>query len=278
MDQSSLPDSAKRLLLRQTLPIMEEILDDYRQSVGNDGPSLEELHANGFNFDFGKYFNTGWNAMKEDVGQYILFTFVAILILLVSIITIVGPVLIALPLFSGYMTYGRKVLRNEPRDFNDFFGGFKSFGPLVGFTFLMLLGYSVVALPLLLFAGFDAGWFEAIASDPESAADIVLTGMLPVQLAVTLVSIVVQTLLFFAIPLIVIGKLGSISAIGWSFKIAGKNFWWILLYIFVVGFIQQGGMLACYIGLLFTVPLAQCLQLGAYADIVGLGEKNPSTY
>lgn len=257
---------------------MEEILDDHRPSVGYDGPSLEELHTRGYSFDFGKYFNTGWNAMKNDVGQYILFFFVAMLILMVSFITVVGPIFIALPLFAGFFTYGRKALLNEPREFNDFFGGFKSFGPLVGYTFLMIAAYLVVGLPLFILAGFDLEFFEAFGNDPEGMSEMAFAAMLPLQLALTVVSIVVQTLLFFTIPLIVIGKLTVLSAIGWSVKIVGKNFWWLLLYIFVAGLIQQAGVLACYVGLLFTVPLAQCLYLGAYADIVGLGEKNPSRY
>lgn len=255
---------------------MEEILDDSRSSGGYEGPSLEELHMNGYTFDFGRYYSTAWRAMKDEVGQYILFMLVALLIITVSLITIVGPILIALPLFSGFMTYGSKVLRNEPREFNDFFGGFKSFGPLIAFTLIMLFGYALIAAPVVLMAGFDGGWFDEMASDPDAAFRIMFGAMLPLQLAISVLGIVAQTLLFFAVPLIVIGNLGAIEAIRWSVKLAGRNFWWILLYIILAGFVQQAGMLACYIGLLFTVPFAQLLYLGAYADIVGLGEKDIS--
>ncbi len=257
---------------------MEDILDDFSLSSSYDGPSLQELYTYGYKFDFGKYFTVGWNAMKNDVGQYILFFFVAMLIFFVSFVTIIGPLFIALPLFAGVFTYGRKALLNEPREFNDFFGGFKSFGPLVGYTFLMIAASLFVGLPLLVLAGFDLGFFEALGSDPKGMSDMVFGAMIPAQLGFMVVGVVLQTLLFFTIPLIVIGKLGTLSAIGWSMKIVSKNFWWVLLYIIVAGFVQQAGIIACYVGLLFTVPLAQCLYLGAYAGIVGLAEKNPSLH
>jgi membrane-anchored glycerophosphoryl diester phosphodiesterase (GDPDase) len=95
----------------------------------------------------------------------------------------------------------------------------------------------------------------------------------PLQLIGGLISLVVQVFVVFTLPLIVIGQLGVIDAIRWSARIASKNFGWILLYLFVVSLISQAGVLACYIGLLFTIPFGQCLSLGAYAEIIGLGDK-----
>lgn len=87
------------------------------------------------------------------------------------------------------------------------------------------------------------------------------------------IAVVVQALFFFAVPLIVIGKLSALNAITWSIKLALKNVLWIVLFMFIVGLIVGAGALACGVGLLFTIPFGQCLSLGAYSEIVGLGPK-----
>jgi uncharacterized membrane protein len=256
---------------------MNEILDSERHYNENDGPSLEELRANGYTFDFGRYFGTGWRAMKSDIGQYILYTLVMGIILTISIITIVGPIVLALPLTAGYLTYGRKAMRGEPREFNDFFGGFKTFGPLVGYTLILIGAFLLFGAPLFVFSGLGIGALANIDNDPEAALALIVGALAPLQIAMALLSIVIQTLLFFAVPLIALGKLGAFSAIKWSFRLSTRNFFWILLYVFVVGIISQAGVIACYIGLLFTAPLGQMLNLGAYADIVGLGDKSDAS-
>jgi membrane-anchored glycerophosphoryl diester phosphodiesterase (GDPDase) len=254
---------------------MDNILDDDRSHEGHNlqGRSLQDIVANGYTFDFGACFNTGWNAMKSDVGQYILFALVAGLIFVVSIFTIIGAILIFLPLWVGYYTYGAKVLRNEPREFGDFFGGFKFFTPLLGFVGLLVLFGLVVFLPLGLATGLNIATFESFMDDPIGAEKALSRAFLPIQLIGGLITLVAQVFVVFTLPLIVIGQLGVMDAIRWSARIASKNFGWLLLYIFVVGLISQSGVLACYIGMLFTIPFGQCLSLGAYAEIIGLGDK-----
>lgn len=254
---------------------MDNILDDQRshESINLDGRSLHDIAATGYTFDFGACFNTGWNAMKADVGQYILFALVAGLIFIVSIFTVIGAVLIFLPLWVGYYTFGAKALRNEPREFGDFFNGFKFFGPLTGVTALYLVFSLLVIIPLGLATGLSIATFDSIIDDPMGSQVALSAALVPLQLIGGLISLLVQVLVVFTLPLIVIGKLGTLDAIKWSARIASKNFGWLLLYLFVVGLISQSGVLACYLGLLFTIPFGQCLSLGAYAEIIGLGDK-----
>lgn len=254
---------------------MDNILDDDRIHEGHnlEGRSLQDIAANGYTFDFGACFNTGWNAMKSAVGQYILFALVAGLIFIASFFTIIGAFLIFLPLWVGYYIYGAKVLRNEPREFGDFFGGFKFFGPLMGVLGLFILFGLLVFVPLGLATGLSIGTFESFMDDPVGTEKALSEAFLPMQLIGGLISLVAQVFVVFTLPLIVIGQLGVMDAIRWSARIASKNFGWLLLYFFVVGVMSQIGILACYIGMLFTFPLGQCLSLGAYAEIIGLGDK-----
>lgn len=251
---------------------MEDILDiQENNGAPIDGPSLDQIAREGYTFDFSKYFDTGWKAMKDDVGQYIIYALVAGIIFLVSIFTIIGALLIAMPLLAGYIAYGSKVLRGEQREFNDFFNGFKSFGPLLGYMGILILVGLIALIPFAVIFGMNLSALESMGASEIDT--MVATTMLPLQLSYGIFSIALQSVLILAVPFIVVGQLGAIDAIKWSIKITTKNFWWFLLYTFMVNMVGQAGLITCCIGVLFTIPLGQCLTLGAYAEIVGLGDK-----
>ncbi|WP_306641487.1 hypothetical protein [Sanyastnella coralliicola] len=254
---------------------MEDILDIQHESNQQDGPSLSQLDAEGYKFDFSRAFETGWAAFKDDIGQYILYTLVMLVIIIASLITIVGPILIAMPLSAGVMIYGSYALKKETREFNTFFEGFKFFGPLLGYLLIMVLLSLVFIVPFALIFGMGSAIADAANSEAIEAISAIMLG--PLQILIMVISVLIQAFLFFSVPLIVIGGLGTMDAIKWSAKIARKQFWWILLFAFVVSLISQAGAFACYVGLLFTMPLSQCLILGAYADIVGLGNKQEAS-
>ncbi len=252
---------------------MEDILDSERQYDPNDGPTLEQLRAEGYKFDFGRYFATGWRAMKNDIGLYVLFAFVGGLLSILSVFTFIGIFIVILPLMAGFTVFAKKALLDEPREFKDFFGGFKYIGPLLVYILIMMGVGLLLAVPFFLVAGVGAISFNELFDNPDLVGPALAASLGPMQFGINLISIAIQALLIFVIPLIVIGQLGAGSAIKWSIRLATKNFWWLVLYAFVVGIIQQFGLLFCLIGVFFTLPLAQCLMVGAYAEIVGLGDK-----
>ncbi|MBI1268253.1 MAG: hypothetical protein GC193_12580 [Cryomorphaceae bacterium] len=251
-----------------------EILDDERKHEVIDGPSLATLENEGYVFDFGKAFEIGWTIFRENMGSFIGFFFVAMLLLIVSCITLIGPFLIAMPLFAGYLIVGTKIYRKEAYSFNDFFGGFSRFGPLLGYFLLYMLISLVFVLPMFMpFINDFNGMIEMAENDPYAFQRSINDSMMPTFLLSFVVGLFIQVIAIFALPLIVIGKLGTTEAIGWAFKIATKNFWWILLYSFVASIVAQTGVIACYIGLFFTLPLAELVKLGAYLHVFGSGTK-----
>ncbi len=252
-----------------------EILDDDRQNEVHDGPALATLESEGYVFDFGKAFEIGWNIFRENMGGFIGFFLVALLIIVVSCITIIGPLLIAMPLFAGFLIVGTKIYRKEAYSFNDFFGGFSRFGPLLGYFLLYMLISMVFVLPMLIpFVNDFGGMMEMAESDPYAFQRSINDKIMPTFALSFVVGLFVQVIALFALPLIVIGKLGTTEAIGWAFKIAKKNFWWLLLYAFVASLVDQTGVIACYIGMFFTLPLAELIKLGAYLQVFGSGAKN----
>lgn len=252
---------------------MNEILDSERSYDGNQGPSLEELRANGYRFEISRYFNVGWSAMKPEIGMYILYTVVLMVILVISSFIPFAQLLIQVPLTAGFFVYGRRVLLGEKADFGDFFGGFKQFGQLLLYNILVLVLTVALIFPIFLISGISILSLTAIFEDPENAAPALLAVMGPVIILFAVIAVLVQALFFFSVPLIVIGKLSAISAISWSVKLVLKNILWIVLFMFVLGIIVGAGAIVCGVGLLFTIPLGQCIILGAYSEIVGLGEK-----
>ncbi|MDP4826320.1 MAG: YjgN family protein [Flavobacteriales bacterium] len=252
-----------------------EILDDDRQNEVHDGPALATLESEGYVFDFGKAFEIGWNIFRENMGGFIGFFLVALLIIVVSCITIIGPLLIAMPLFAGFLIVGTKIYRKEAYSFNDFFGGFSRFGPLLGYFLLYMLISMVFVLPMLIpFMNDFSGMMELAENDRYAFQRSINDAIMPTFALSFVVGLFVQVIALFALPLIVIGKLGTTEAIGWAFKIAKKNFWWLLLYAFVASLVAQTGVIACYIGMFFTLPLAELIKLGAYLQVFGSGAKN----
>lgn len=252
-----------------------EILDDERKHEAIDGPSLTELEAEGYVFDFGKAFEIGWNIFRENMGGFIGFFLVALLIIVVSFITIIGPFLITMPLFAGFLIVGTKIYRKEAYSFNDFFGGFSRFGPLLGYFLLYMLISMVFVLPMLIpFMNDFSGMMELAENDRYAFQRSINDTIMPTFALSFVVGLFVQVIALFALPLIVIGKLGTTEAIGWAFKIAKKNFWWLLLYAFVASLVAQAGVFACYVGMFFTLPLAETVKLGAYLQVFGSGAKN----
>lgn len=252
---------------------MNEILDSERSYDSNQGPSLEELRANGYKFEISRYFSVGWSAMKPEIGMYILFTVLLAVILAISSFIPFAQILIQVPLTAGFFVYGRRVLLEEKPDFGDFFGGFKQFGQLVLYNILVYVITLALIIPVFLISGASISSLTAIVDDPENAIPALLAILGPVMILFAVIAVVVQALFFFAVPLIVIGKLSALNAITWSIKLALKNVLWIVLFMFIVGLIVGAGALACGVGLLFTIPFGQCLSLGAYSEIVGLGPK-----
>jgi uncharacterized membrane protein len=252
-----------------------EILDDDRQNEVYDGPSLATLESEGYVFDFGKAFEIGWNIFRENMGGFIGYFFVALMIIIVSCITIIGPFLISMPLFAGFLIVGTKIYRKEAYSFNDFFGGFSRFGPLLGYFLLYMLVSMVFVLPMFMpFINDFNGMIEMAENDPYAFQRRINDGMMPTFLLSFVVGLFVQVIALFALPLIVIGKLSASEAIGWAFKIAKKNFWWLLLYSFVASLVAQAGVMACYVGIFFSIPLAELVKLGAYLQVFGSGAKN----
>ncbi len=87
-------------------------------------------------------------------------------------------------------------------------------------------------------------------------------------------SVIISVLTIFMYPLIIFRDYGASEAITDSIKIAGKHFFMILLLL-VIGIIcAMLGLIACIIGVLFTLPFMYTLYYAIYDGIIGDSEES----
>jgi hypothetical protein len=252
----------------------ENILDipsSPEESSGEDKPTLEEILQRGYKFDFSKYFETGFEIVKKDIWGMIGYTALKALIIAVSFLTVIGPLFVMGPLSAGYYVVGEKIARGEPHEFGDYFKGFQFLSPTVVFS-VIILGLVIVVYGIMFLFFFSGSQFLSEGSfDFDSF--LFTGGMIMFIFIVMLIVLFLNTIWTLVFPLIVNGNLGATTAMKISMRIAMKNFWWMLLYSFVLYLVEGAGSYILYVGLLFTVPLNSMLKLGAYINIVGLGDK-----
>lgn len=137
-------------------------------------------------------------------------------------------------LMGGLFAFNLKLIRGQPASFADAFAGFgKSFGALTAtYIVMMLLVYLGLALCLI------PGIYLAIAW-------------------------------IFALPLVIDKNLGFWEAMELSRKVVTKNWWTVFALALLAGLIGAAGIVACCIGVFFTVPLTYAALMYAYNDLFG---------
>lgn len=82
----------------------------------------------------------------------------------------------------------------------------------------------------------------------------------------------------FTIPFIVFGDMKWVEAIKASFKIAFKN-WFFLMFVLAIGFIiSYLGILLCGVGIIFTYSFLYVLIFVIYDDVIGFKEEKDEIF
>lgn len=200
---------------------------------------LDLILNNHINFDFGKYFERGWEIFIKNIGLYIAFSAVFIGIFLINSLIAAGipggnsilNMITTPPLTAGlYLAiyYSTKSKIN----FSKFFDGFNYFIPL--------LIYSVIS-SIFIFIGVFALVIPAIYLSVAYA---------------------------FSIFFIVFHKLDFWQAMEYSRKIITKKWWSFFGLFLVLGLLNAVGAFFMLIGVLFTLPFSYCVIYAAYEDII----------
>ncbi len=198
---------------------------------------IQDLIQNGYEFDIGYYLSKGYEIFKENFGNFIGYTVLYLLIVIIGglipgIGTIVSIVLPA-PLVAGFYIVARKINKDESYEFGDFFKGFDFFLQL--FLSALISGiFVLVGILLLIIPGLYLGVAYSFTS-------------------------------FF----IVFNNMEFWPAMEASRKLITRNWFPVFGFVLVLGIINLLGLLCLGVGLLFTVPLTSCAMYAAFEDVVG---------
>jgi uncharacterized membrane protein len=214
----------------------------------------------------------GWALIKDQYWLFVGMTVVGIIIgSVVPLGILMGPMMcgIYLALF--------KTRRGEPIEFGVLFKGFDYFGDAVVATLLHMIPIVIVVVPAYLFM--YIGMFAMVGvsqGEPNPGALLGFFGfMMIVWLVIMLLALVLSVVFTFAYPLIVDRKLSGINAVKLSVRAGLGNFWRLLGLLLLSGLISFVGLLACYVGAFFVMPLSFAAIACAYEQVFGLGEAQP---
>jgi len=203
---------------------------------------------------------TGWATIKDRYWLFLGITLVAILIGGAVPIVLIGPMMCGL-----YMCFFAK-MRGEPVEFGMLFKGFDYFLP--GLIAAAIQTVPVLILVIggdLIFAGFI---FTVMpAGRGEGPPPIFWAGLTLFVLFAMVVSVVVHAVFFFAYPLIVDRKLSGWEAIKTSFRAVTKNLGGLVGLIFLNIGLGILGVICCYVGVFFIMPVTFAAQATAYRQV-----------
>jgi len=234
----------------------------------------DDLLSRDYDLDIGACISRGWNLLSTKFG--IVFGGCAIYLLiqmgmsvlgnipLVGIIVSIASLIVAGPLTGGAYYLVLKCIRGQTAEVGDVFAGFRlAFGHL-------LAGYLVPALFTCLSALPGAGLmtYAIITMAQQNMADALNLVLATVGAVVALIPVTYLGVSWmFTLPLVVDKGVDFWTAMGASRKMVGKHFWLVLGLVIVIGFINMAGVLACCIGLFFSIPLVFSAFMYAYETI-----------
>lgn len=209
---------------------------------------------------FGDWISEGWNLFRKDWRTWSVMALMLFAPILVAIVILAAVLIGLISQFQGISSEGVAAL-------------------VVGGLFLMLaLGYyaSLVSAGMFRAAFRQLEGEDIRVSDVWSGGDVaiqVLGGNVVVML-LTLVgallcylpALIVGGLTYFTIPLIVRRRRSIMEAVSDSYQVTKKDWFMFTLFALVIGLLAQVGAYACYIGIVFTLPLLFTIGAVAYRD------------
>jgi len=213
----------------------------------------------------------GWETIKNHYWLFVGMTLVAIIIgSAVPLGILLGPMMCGL-----YMALF-KTRRGEPIEFGTLFKGFDYFGQSVVAALLHTIPIIAIVVPAYLL--FYVSMFVSMAAagsgdEPNPAAFMGVMFMFGLfWIAVMLVILFITIGFTFAYPLIVDRKMQGFDAVKLSFKAAFANFWRLLGMVLLTSLLSILGLLVCYVGMFFVMPIGYAAIAKAYEQVFGLSD------
>jgi hypothetical protein len=212
----------------------------------------------------------GWDLIRS---QYWLFVGITAVGFLIGSVVPMGILLG--PMMCGIYLALFQTRRGQPIEFGILFKGFDYFGDSVIATLLHMIPIIVVFVPSYLI--FYVGLFLVMSrqgGEPDPSALFGFFGLFAVFWLIMMVIIIALSVVFtFAYPLIVDRRLSGLNAVKLSIKAALANFWRLLGLLLLSGLLNFVGVLFCYVGVIFVLPIGFAAISRAYEQVFGLAGK-----
>lgn len=242
---------------------------------------IEEIKKQGYNFDFSVTFNHAFEIYKKIAAMAgLAFLLFAILLFIVASI------------YIGTSLDWQNISQN-PEQFQ--LKNFSTAG-IISYAVAMIL-FTAISVPLS--AGFIKMCYDADKGEEITIGtafryytghyfvDLFMAGLLlgtfNIGLSIlfefidyaalgTIITVLVGIFAILFVPMIIFGNLRPIEAIKASFIVVSKEFLMIFLMIVIAYLIAFCGILACCVGLFFTMPILYAVQYSIYLHAVGIAE------
>ena len=243
-----------------------------------------------YELDLGGCISRGWELVKNNMSVLLVGTLVYLLIQgamgglqqipIVGMLVAAANFVISGPLMAGVLYLFLRSIRGEPAEIGNIFDGFRrGFGQLFLGTLVqgLLIGLCLVPFIVMFIIKIIplAGHLQHLqqGTPPDQATINALKSILFTTLPVGFICAIPATYLGvcwkFTLPLIIDRQLDFWTAMKTSFKMVNKHWWQIFGLIMLVGLVNIAGVLACCIGLVFTIPIGFAAMMYAYETIFG---------
>lgn len=215
-------------------------------------PVPDTAGPNGDRIDIGRYLNEAWQLFLENPALLVGGFAIVFLILLLSAITVVGPLILVGPLMVGYYAIIHKLRNGQDAEFGELFAGFSDFSRTCIAGLLVVLVF-IVGAAIELIAGMILNGLPCIGQ--------ILSLILSVG-----VSLVVAALTMFVLPRVTVSSAAPVDALSENISFAQRFMTpAVLLAAVHIGLSLLGSAL-CIVGLLITMPIASAFVMAAYDD------------
>jgi uncharacterized membrane protein len=209
----------------------------------------------------------GWALIKDQYWLFLGIVFVGIFVGGAVPIVLIGPMMVGI-----YICFFRR-MRGEPVDFGLLFKGFDYFAQSLIAAVIQMIPLVVVMVPayIIMFALMMTSMPRGGGRmDPDASSRFLITFLgfeLVFVTVICAVGIIVGIFFLFAFPLIADRGLSGLDATKLSIKAGKANFGGILSLLLLNLAMGILGVLACYVGVFFLMPVSLASYAVAYRRV-----------
>jgi hypothetical protein len=244
-----------------------------------------DLLEHDYELDIGGCISRGWDLLKNNFS--LLFVGALIYLLIEGAIAGFGAIPFIGPLFSianlfvvgplmgGVFYIFIQTIREQPASVGDVFTGFRQAFVQLFLGYLvpaLLAGLCIIpAIVVLVVSMIHSGAGTTPQTNPFLGHYPFPMGMLLPFVVVLLVCMIPMVYLqiswSFVLPLIIDKQMDFWPAMGASRKMVSKHWWHVFGLMILIGLLNVVGVLACCVGVLFTIPIGIAALMYAYETI-----------